>query len=386
MDVQTAISVVDHLGGGGVVFIGGLGVETAACGLLEGGGHALGNGLHLHQFFVAFVKGLVAPGVQHALNAGVQGGQRVDVFFDQEILHSLNFGFACGSGAGVGKGVGSDNAAFAADGFDVKTVPLVVEGAVHVDAAVAGIVRQDAVLVPVGALAADVVLLVALVAVQRIDGRSILQPADIIIGSAGEQIGDIAIAVDVGIGIRERHAVAVEVARTQVLTGVDHEGLLVAVGIDDGYHVDHITVQQVGYVGILGVERQPPHEVHGAGGAFAFAAVDVGKNADAGFVFVGHGFVGQLHAPQCAFLPGTANLVHFADFGAAVSDGLHLLFQFVKSVAGIPVDIQVFGNAGRCAGGGGKGCQRQKGDDQGQHQTCKTFHMRCPPCGNDLAC
>lgn len=108
--------------------------------------------------------------------------------------------------------------------LDVIPVPLVIEGAVHVDPAGAGIVAEHAVFIPVRALHAE-------------DGEG---PRRRVVRLAAIERGDEAVAVDVRVGIAEGDAVAVCVLRAQVRAGVDDEGLLIAVRVDDRDDIDRV--------------------------------------------------------------------------------------------------------------------------------------------------
>ena len=160
--------------------------------------------------------------------------------------------------------------------LNVIAVPLVVEGAVHVDAARAGIVAQNAVFVPVGAFHAEH----GQVSGGRVIGRSAIER------------GDEAVAVNVGVGVAVGDVVPVGVSGPQVGAVVDDEGLLVAIGVDDRDHIDDVVIQQSLDIIVAGAQRQPPRRIHGGGSALPLAAVDVGEYADARLFLGGDRLIG----------------------------------------------------------------------------------------------
>ena len=348
MDVQAAVGVVDQLRAGGIILIGGHGVEAASGGLLEGCGHLRRHALHVGDVIgIHFrIVGAIAPGVEHALDAGVQRGHCVDLVVQQEVLDRLHLRLGGRSRASVLPGIGADDAGL--NGLHVEAVPLVVEGAVHVDAAVARIVAQDAVAVPVRTLHAEA---------RR--GLAV----GLHIGRAAIERGDVAVAVDVGVGIGEGRAVAVQVAGTQVLAGVVDEGLLVAIGVDHRHDVDHVVVQNLLHLLGRGLGGQPPGEVHRAGCGLALAAVDVRHHRDAGLVVLVHLRVGQLHAPQGALLIRPSDGIELGYVRIGLRNRLQLRFQLRVGVARVPVDGGKIHRFGQARGGQQHRCQHKQGDN-----------------------
>ena len=171
--------------------------------------------------------------------------------------------------------------------------------------------------------------------------------------------GDEAVAVDVRVGIREGRAVAVGIHGAEVLAGVADEGLLVAVGIDDGHDVDNVIAENLGDAFRLAVLGQPPGEVHGAGRGFALTAVNVGHHGDAGLVRLVNGRIGQLHAPERPLLPAVADGIEGRDFGIRLIDFAELTFQLSIGIAHAPVD-------GDLCFGGRDGKERQCCEENGQ--------------------
>ena len=253
-----------------------------------------------------------------------EGGHIVLV---DELLHRLNLGLRSGGRTGGGPSVAADRVV-SVGGLDVETVPLVVEGTVHVDAAVARIVTEDAVAVPVGAFHTEVGEL----------------SRGLVAGLAAVDGGDEAVTVDIGVGIAEGNAVTVEVAGAQVGTVVVDEGLLIAVGVDDGDDIDDVVIEQALDVIVAGAEGQPPSGVHGGGGAFALAAVDVGEHADAGLIFGGDVLVGDLEAPEVALLPGGTDGVEVGDVGVGLVHLGELRLKLGVGVAMVPVNVKTVGN------------------------------------------
>ena len=359
MDTQTAVSVVDHLSGGDVVVVGVHGVAIAVRTLGPSGAHLSGGLLHegdVGVLGVGLVISAVAPGIQDALDAGVQGGHGVHGGVVQEALDGLDLGLGSGGFAAGGPGVLADLTILIAIGLDVVAVPLIVEGAVHVDGAGARIIAQDTILVPVGAFHTELSL--------GVDGA---------VGVGAVQGGDKGIAVDIGVGVAEGNAVAVAIGGPQVGTVIIHEGLLIAVGVHDGHDVNHIVLQNILDIGGVGVEEEPPGGVHGGGSALALAAVDVGDDADAGLVLLLAGVASDLQAPQVALLPGGADGIQVSQLGIGLSHGGQLLFQLGKGVTVVPVDLQGLGDILRSAGDsgvsglcGGAGDRDQHDQDQGQ--------------------
>lgn len=83
----------------------------------------------------------------------------IDALLSQEVLHRTDLGLGGGIRAGNVPGDGTHlglGSAFGV-GLRIEAVPLIVEGAVHVDAAAAGIVAENVVAVPVGALHTEAV-------------------------------------------------------------------------------------------------------------------------------------------------------------------------------------------------------------------------------------
>ena len=254
-------------------------------------------------------------------------GESGHVVLVDELLHRLNLGLGSGGRTGGGPSVAADRVV-SADGLDVETVPLVVEGTVHVDAAVARIVTEDAVAVPVGAFHTEVGEL----------------SRGLVAGLAAVDGGDEAVTGDIGVGIAEGNAVTVEVAGAQVGTVVVDEGLLIAVGVDDGDDIDDVVIEQALDVIVAGAEGQPPCGVHGGGGAFALAAVDVGEHADAGLIFGGDVLVGDLEAPEVALLPGGTDGVEVGDVGVGLVHLGELRLKLGVGVAMVPVNVKTVGN------------------------------------------
>ena len=224
--------------------------------------------------------------------------------------------------------------------FDVIPVPLVIEGAVHVDSAGARIVAEHAVFIPVRALHAE-------------DGEI---PRRRVVRLAAIERGDEAVAVDVRVGIAEGDVVAVCVLRAQVRAGIDDEGLLIAVRVDDRDDIDRVGVEQTLDIGVTRAQRQPPGGVHGRGGAFAFAAVDVGEDTDPCFLLGRDRLVGDLQAPEIALLPGGADGIEVGDVGILFRHLGELRFQLCEGVARVPVDVQPLRDL---AGRVGAGIERQ---------------------------
>ena len=341
MDVVAAVRVVDQLGGGGVILIGTHAVKSAAGVVLEGLRHLGGGLLHERDLGVVGVfrvVGAIAPRVEDGLDAGVQRDEGVYVVRVQKPLQRLDLRLGGGGGAGGGPVHIADLLAVLR--LDVIPVPLEIEGAVHVDPAGARIVAEHAVFIPVRALHAE-------------DGEI---PRRRVVRLAAIERGDEAVAVDVRVGIAEGDVVAVCVLRAQVRAGVDDEGLLIAVRVDDRDDIDRVGVEQTLDIGVVRAERQPPGGVHGRGGAFALAAVDVGEDTDPCFLLGRDRLVGDLQAPEIALLPGGADGIEVGDVGILFGHLGELRFQLCEGVARVPVDVQPLrGPAGRV----GAGIERQ---------------------------
>ena len=182
MDVVAAVCIVDQLGGGGVILIGAHAVKSAAGVVLEGLRHLGGGLLHERDLGVVGVfrvVGAIAPRVEDGLDAGVQRDEGVYVVRVQKPLQRLDLRLGGGGGAGGGPVHIADLLAVLR--LDVIPVPLVIEGAVHVDPAGAWIVAEHAVFIPVRALHAE-------------DGEV---PRRRVVRLAAIERGDEAVAVDV---------------------------------------------------------------------------------------------------------------------------------------------------------------------------------------------
>ena len=216
--------------------------------------------------------------------------------------------------------------------------PFLVKGTVHVDAARARIVAQNAVSIPVRAFHAE-------------HGK--LTRGRVVFFAAIER-GDEAVAVNVHVGVAEGDVVAVCVSRAQVRAVVDDKGLLIAVRVDDRNDVDDVAVEKPLDIRVVRAERQPPRSVHGRRGAFPFAAVDVGKHADSRLFLRRNLLVGDLQTPEVPLLPGRADGIELRDIRVLLRHCGQLRFQLCKGVALVPVDVESVRNLAGCVRSGGQ--------------------------------
>ena len=325
------------------------------------------------------VIGAIAPRVKHGLDAGVQRDKGVDLVLIHKLLERLDLRL----GGGRCTGCRPVHVAYLLTvlRLDIVAVPLVVECAVHIDPACAGIVAKNTVLIPVGAFHTE--------HGQVSGGR--------VIGLSTIERGDEAVSVNVCIGIAVRDVVPVGVSGSQVGAVVDDKGLLIAVWVDDGDDIDDVVVQQSLYIVIPGAKRQPPCGIHRGGSAFTFAAVYVGKYADPVFFFGRDRFVGDLHAPEVALLPRGTDGIERGDIGIGFGHLGKLRLKLCECVAIIPVNVQALRDLAGCIGpgvqrqqlrlfaacraaaaAGGKSQHKNEGKTEAQDLFCECFHSGSP--------
>ncbi len=336
VDIEAAKGVVDHLGGGGIIVVGVGEVGAAAGGLGPLTGHSLSGLPHEVELYLLRRVGLIdlagAPGEQDALNAGVQRGQGVHGMLIHKVLEGLDLGLGGGAetlGAAIAApGVGADHlgiliAVIPGIGLNVVIAPLIVESAVHVDAAGAGVVAQLAVLIPVGTLHAEA---------GHAGGGGI-------VGLAAVEGRDIAVAVNIRVRITERNPVAVGIGGPQVGTVIDYKGLLVAVGVNHGVHIDDVVIQDVLHIFVVGVGHKPPCGVQSRRAALALAAVDVAEDTDPDLSAVGNPLIRNFQAPQGTLLPASADLIQFGDVGILLGHVGKCFLDLAVGEAAVPVNV-----------------------------------------------
>ena len=327
------------------------------------------------------VIGAIAPRVKDGLNTGVQRDKGVDLVLIHKLLECLDLRL----GGGCCAGCCPVHVAHLLSvlRLNIVAVPLVIECAVHVDPAGAGIVAKNTVLIPVGAFHAE-------------HGQV---SRGCIVGFSAIERGNEAVSVDVRVWITVRDVVPVGVFRPQVGAVVDDKGLLIAVRVDDGDDIDDVAVQQPLYIIVSGAKGQPPCGVHRGGSAFAFAAVYVGKYADPVFFLGRDRLVGDLKAPEVALLPRGADGVERSDVGIRFSHLGKLRLELCECVAIIPVNVQALRDiAGRigpgvqrqplclfaacraAAAAGGESQHQDEGKTEAQDLFCKCFHLSSPFC------